>query len=270
MSTRAVPILDETGAVREWIGTNTDITDRRRAEEELKRSNEDLERFAYAASHDLQEPLRAVTTYTQLLDRQYRRQLDANAGTLIETILNSAGRMQQLIRDLLAYAQAGQADETVPTEADEALALALETLRPQRDECGARIEAAPLPQVLAHSGQLARVFQNLVGNAIKYRHPARPPVISIAATRERETWIISVRDNGLGFHADQATEIFLPFKRLAGDRQTGTGLGLAICQRLVERWGGAIWAESERGAGSVFHLRLPAARLRTESAGASQ
>ena len=255
---------DGQGTPLRMIGINLDLTERKRAEEELQRSNADLERFASVASHDLQEPLRMVHTYSQFLARRYQGQLDAEADGMIASVLDGIQRMQKLIKNLLAYAHAGQDAECQPTATDAALSAALDNLSSLLRETNAVIVREDLPMTLAHPDQLAQVFQNLVSNSLKYCHPERPPVVRIMAERSGAAWVISVHDNGIGFESARAAGIFQPFKRLHGNKQPGTGLGLAICQRLIERWGGEIWAESEPGVGSVFRFRLAAVEPRAE------
>jgi signal transduction histidine kinase len=230
-----------------------------RRTEELQRSNAELQRFAYAASHDLQEPLRAVASYTQLLARRYRGQLDRDADEFIDYAVAGAKRMQPLIADLLAYSRLdanpkGQG----PASCEEALALALAHLRTLVRETGAEITHDPLPVVLADRAQLAQVFQNLMANALKYRNQA-PPRVHVSARRQGPMWLLSVRDNGIGIDPQYAERIFLMFQRLhTSEKYPGTGMGLAICQKIVERHGGAIWLESEPGRGSKFYFTLPA------------
>jgi signal transduction histidine kinase/CheY-like chemotaxis protein len=237
----------------------TDVTARKRAEAELLRANQDLEQFAYSASHDLQEPLRGVKIYSELLAERFGEKLEGDARDFLDFITSGATRMEMLVRDLLAYTQAGQFDRpAAPASAKEALNGALANLDEAIRTSGAEISYGPLPSLRVHSTQLQQLFQNLVGNAIKYRRPRTPPVINVTAKRDGENWLFSVSDNGLGIEAEYKERIFGLFKRLhTGDEYSGTGIGLAICQRIVERYGGRIWVESEFGKGSTFYFTLP-------------
>jgi len=251
------PLEDET---KRRLGVIfTDVTARKRAEAELLRANEDLEQFAYSASHDLQEPLRSVKIYSELLAEQLGGKLEGDARDFLNFLSSGATRMELLVRDLLAYTQAGQLDRPVTAEdANAALNGALANLDGAIRASGAEVISEPLPPVRVHATQVQQLFQNLVGNAIKYRRPEAPPVIRIKAQRVGESWVFSVRDNGLGIQAEYKERIFGLFKRLhTGDEYSGTGIGLAICQRIVERYHGRIWVESEPGKGSTFKFTLP-------------
>jgi signal transduction histidine kinase/DNA-binding NarL/FixJ family response regulator len=236
----------------------TDVTERKRAQAELLRANQDLEQFAYSASHDLQEPLRSVKIYSELLDQRYGDKLDGEAGAFLKFVTSGASRMEMLVRDLLAYTQAGQLDGPAePVEAGEALSSALANLTGSIRESGAIITSEPLPSLRVHATQLQQLFQNLIGNAIKYRRPETTPVIGVSVRRDGNSWEFSVSDNGLGIEAEYKERIFGLFKRLhTGDEYSGTGIGLAICQRIVERYQGRIWVESEPGKGSIFRFTL--------------
>ena len=227
---------------------------------ELNRSNEELAQFAYIASHDLQEPLRMVASYTALLARRYRGKLDADADEFIAFAVDGASRMRRLIQDLLAYSRVGLAGkELSETSSEDALQQTLLNLRGAIEESGARVTHDPLPTVLADQMQLVQLFQNLVGNAIKYQRPGIPEV-HIAATRNAGAkWIFSVQDNGLGIEPQYFERIFGVFQRLHKREQfdgTGTGIGLAICKKIVERHGGSISVESQPGHGSTFSFAL--------------
>lgn len=246
-----------------------DITERRRAEEalqertdELARSNRDLEQFAYVASHDLQEPLRAVAGPLQLLQRRYQGQLDARADEYIGHAVEGAGRMQALIEDLLTYSRVGRADNAFqPTGCEAALDYALKNLSAALEEAGAQVHRGPLPAVRAIAPQLSLLFQNLVGNAIKFRRKEGPVEIRVAAEPHGEGWLFRVEDNGIGIDAQYFERIFLIFQRLHTRRDyPGTGIGLALCKRIVERHGGRIWVESEPGRGTTFFFTLPGQR----------
>ena len=242
------------------LASVVDISARKRAEEELRRSNEELERFAYVASHDLQEPLRTVTSYVQLLARRYRDKLDADAGEFIEFAVQGAMRMQRLIEDLLAFSRVGtRAAALVPTDANAALDAALENLKAAAGEAGATLTRGPLPRVLADPVQLGQLFTNLVGNAVKFRG-TEPPRVQIGAERDGTQWVFRVRDNGIGIDPQYFERIFVIFQRLHGRNEyPGTGIGLAVCRKIVERHGGRIWVESEEGGGATFSFTLSAA-----------
>jgi two-component system, sensor histidine kinase and response regulator len=227
-----------------------------RASQRLARANEDLNRFAFAASHDLQEPLRTITTTLQLLARQFERELAPEQNTLLDLAIDGARRMSHLIKDLLAYSVATSRErvrEMVDGEAT--LEDALTNLRQSIDESGAAVTHDPLPQIFFDRAQLGQLFQNLIGNAIKYRGERRPEV-HVAARQEDQHWLFSVTDNGMGIEDEYRQTIFEPFRRLHGKGLPGTGLGLAICARIVEGFGGRIWVDSEPGRGSVFYFTV--------------
>jgi len=237
-----------------------DIRWRKQAEAELRRSNEELERFAYVASHDLQEPLRTVSSYVQLLSRRYRGQLDADAVDFIDFAVGGVRRMQQLIEDLLAFSRVGtRGAPLVPTDLQAAFEHTLASLHAALDESRATVTADPLPTVVADAGQLAQLLTNLIGNALKF-HGADPPRAHVGAERSGRMWTISVQDNGIGIAPEYFERIFVIFQRLhARDEYAGTGVGLAICKKIVERHGGRIWVESAPGRGARFSFTLPAA-----------
>ncbi len=253
-----IPIEMDEGPV--VLASIVDITVRKRAEEELRRSNDELERFAYVASHDLQEPLRMVASFVQLLGQRYKGKLDADADEFIGYAVDGAHRMQQLIQDLLTYSRVGtRGGALVPTDTGEALDRALANLRLALDESGSLVTRDPLPVVRGDPGQLEHLFLNLVGNAIKFRS-SEPSRIHVSATDAGpEGWRISVKDNGIGIEADYYERIFVIFQRLHGREQYGgTGIGLAIAKKIVERHGGRIWVDSEPGRGATFSFTLPA------------
>jgi light-regulated signal transduction histidine kinase (bacteriophytochrome) len=237
----------------------TDVTERKRAQAELLRANQDLEQFAYSASHDLQEPLRTVKIYCELLAQRHGEKLDGSARQFLEFVTSGASRMEMLVRDLLAYTQSGQLDlPTATTDSDEAFRGALANLAGAMEETGARVTSQPLPPIRIHKTQLQQLFQNLIGNSIKYRRPDVPPVVRVSVRCDNDMWLFSVSDNGLGIEAEFKERIFGLFKRLhTNDQYSGTGIGLAICQRIVERYRGRIWVESEYGEGSTFNFTLP-------------
>ena len=248
------------------VGMGVDITERILAEEalqrrteELARSNADLEQFAYVASHDLQEPLRAVASYTQLLARRYQQRLDGDAQRFIERTTAGVARMQALIRDLLAYSRVGTRGEVFGATASEAvLRDVLDDLQAAIAETDAVVTHDPLPVVPADGSQLRHLFQNLVGNAIKFRGDD-PPRVHITAQADNGRWVFAVRDNGIGIESEYADRIFVIFQRLHSRRTyPGTGVGLAICKKIVERHGGRIWVESQVGRGTTVFFELPA------------
>jgi hypothetical protein len=233
----------------------------KRAEEELVRSNRDLQQFAYVASHDLQEPLRMVATYTQLLAERYRGELDESADKYIHYAVDGALRMQALVQDLLSYSRVGrQGTEREETDCNAMVETALKNLHTAIKESGARVEYQGLPRVVAVASQLSQVFQNLIGNALKFRG-AEPPVVRITAQKKNREWIFSVADNGIGIAPEHAEIIFVIFKRLHTRAEyPGSGIGLAICKKIVEQHGGSIWVESQPGQGSTFKFTLPAGK----------
>ena len=229
--------------------------------DELKRSNEELGQFAYIASHDLQEPLRMVASYTQLLSRRYKGKLDADADEFIAFAVDGASRMQRLIQDLLAFSRVGsKGRDLLETSSEDALEQALVNLRGAIESSSAVVTHDPLPAVLADEMQLIQLFQNLVGNAIKYHKPGVPHVHVSAAKNGGNHWDFSIKDDGLGIDPQYFERIFGMFQRLhKRDEFAGTGIGLAICKKIVERHGGSISVESQLGHGSTFHFALAAA-----------
>jgi PAS domain S-box-containing protein len=245
-----------------------DITERKGVEkalkkktEELARSNADLEQFAYVASHDLQEPLRTVTSYVQLLARRYQGKLDSDADEFIGFAADGAIRMWKLINDLLAYSRVGtQGKELSPTDSEAILAQAVDDLKVAIEENDALVTHDPLPVVMADRPQFGQLFQNLIGNAIKFRGN-EPPRVHVSASRNGNGWTFSVRDNGIGIAEEYSERIFIIFQRLHTRQEyAGTGIGLAICKKIVERHGGRIWVKSKVGKGATFYFILPAAK----------
>jgi len=256
---RWVAERDETGDVTRILESNNDITDRVRMEEEIRRANQDLEQFAFSASHDLQEPLRNIKIYSELLGCELGGNLHPDAQRYLEYVRSGATRMETLVRDLLAYTRAGKFEEPAePADANEALQAALSALSGAMTEVRARVTSTPLPTVRVHATHLEQLFQNLIGNAIKYRSPERIPEIDVGAKRQNDHWVFAVSDNGIGIESEYKENIFGLFQRLHNsDEYPGTGIGLAICQRIVERYHGRVWVESEVGKGSTFRFTLP-------------
>lgn len=256
---RATPIYDADGRISRWFGTCTDIHDQKLGEAALRKANRELEEFAYVASHDLQEPLRMVNIYTDLLLRKLRPG-DPNLDQYAEFISKGVARMQALISDLLSFSRTVHAEEERQSRANlaEAFEEALSVFRNRIDETGASITVfGPLPCTRGETTQLAHVFENLLSNAIKYAHRDRTPQITVSASIDACCATISVQDNGIGFEQIHAERIFGLFKRLHKDEYPGTGLGLAICQRIIERYGGHMWAHGDPGCGSTFSFSLP-------------
>ena len=259
---------DSSGKPIGFRGIIRDVTERKRAEEalrvkteELARSNRDLEQFAYVASHDLQEPLRMVTSYVQLLAQRYNGKLDSDADEFISFAMDGACRMRKLINDLLTYSRVKtQGKALEPTDCETALNQSLDNLKVAIEENGALVTHDSLPTVMADNPQLVELFQNLIGNAIKFRG-SESPSIHVSAGRNGNGWIFSVRDNGIGIAPEYSKRIFIIFQRLhSREKYAGTGIGLAICQKIVERHGGRIWVESEVGKGATFYFTLPASK----------
>jgi light-regulated signal transduction histidine kinase (bacteriophytochrome) len=252
--------------------TFADVSERRRAEEvlnksciareaalqEMGRSNAELEQFAYVASHDLQEPMRMIANYTQLLGERYRGKLDEQADKYIHYAVDGAIRMQELIQDLLKFSRVGT-QQTAPraTECGAVVEQALKNLQAAVQENGAVVNWHGLPLVLADSSQLTQVFQNLIGNAIKF-HGAEAPMIQIDAEEKDHEWILTVSDNGIGIPSESWQDIFVIFRRLhTRTEYAGNGIGLSICKKIIERHGGKIWIEAQAKPGCCFKFTLP-------------
>jgi PAS domain S-box-containing protein len=252
-------IKNRRGDVTGYAKITRDATERRSLETQLQKSNDELQRFAYTVSHDLQEPLRTIRSYAELLQRRYSGKLDSDADEFIHFMVDATARMSQLLKDLLAYSQAGRPDRTTPepTAAANILEWAKMNVDKLATETGATITHDPLPMVEADQTQLAQVFQNLLGNAIKYRSQ-EPPHIHVSAVRQGDFYEFSVTDNGIGVEPEHHERIFGVFKRLHGKEVPGTGIGLAICRKIIESHGGRIWIESEPGHGSTMKFTLRA------------
>lgn len=261
------PIRDADGKIVGASKIARDVTEQERsqkalaeANESLSRSNADLEQFAYSASHDLQEPLRMIASYSEMLRRKFGGKLGAAGDEYIGYIVDGATRMEQLLTDLRAFIRAStmSIEPVQDADAGQALCRALAGLKSAIDKSDASITHEALPVVRMHEFQLEQLFQNLVGNAIRYKSQ-EPPRIQVAAERRGREWRFSVRDNGIGIDPQYKEQIFGMFKRLHSNADyPGTGMGLAICQRIVERAGGRIWVESELGRGSTFFFTVPA------------
>jgi light-regulated signal transduction histidine kinase (bacteriophytochrome) len=259
-------LYDNQGNFMGTLSIGQDVTERRKAEEQLKetlirleRSNKELEQFAYVASHDLQEPLRMVASYVQLLERRYKGKLDSDADEFISYAVDGATRMQRLINDLLAFSRVGTRGKPfAPTEMRSVLQQAKDNVRSLIEEAQATITNDELPVITADETQLVQLFQNLIANAIKFRKKEEPLRIRISAERKNDEWLFGAHDNGIGIDPKYFGRIFVLFQRLhAGGEYPGTGIGLAISKKIVERHGGRIWVESQPGKGSSFYFTIP-------------
>ena len=258
----------DNGEIESFLVVSHDVTQRKQLEEELKEtvkelrhSNEELKQFAYVASHDLQEPLRTITSFTQLIERRYKNKLDSDADEFMEYIVEAAKRMQTLINDLLNYSRvATMKKEFEIIDTGETLASVLNNLNSAIYENNAEIIYENLPKIMAEPGQIVQLFQNLIGNAIKFRKPGVPPKIHVKAIQDenKDEYVFSVQDNGIGMEPQYAERIFTIFQRLhTKEEYDGTGIGLAISKRVVERHGGKIWVESNLAKGSTFYFTIP-------------
>jgi signal transduction histidine kinase len=229
-----------------------------RKHEELLRSNAELEEFASVASHDLREPLRTVVAFSALLQRRHAMNLPEEANEYLEYVVHAGRRMEHMLDDLLRYARANNEPfQYTRVSLLTVLTGVRESLQGILDESGARLTNDPLPSIEGNESQLARVVQNLIANAVKYRRESEAPCIHVWADRNGEEWVVAVRDNGMGFDPALAEAVFKPFKRLSPNTAPGSGMGLPICKKIVERHGGRIWAESVPGQGSIFRFSLP-------------
>ena len=254
---------DDSGKVVGIFAAARDITDRKRAEADLMRSNQDLQQFAYVASHDLQEPLRNVVSCLQMLEKKYKNSLNAEADQYIQYAVEGALRMKALIQDLLAYSRIGtKAKPSEPTDSEEILAETMKNLRSAITESGAIITHDSLPTIPADDTQLLQVFQNLIGNAIKFRRDESPQ-IHVSAVQDNDEWVFSVKDNGIGIESRHLDRIFVIFQRLhKRNLYEGTGMGLAIVKKIVERHRGRVWVESQLGLGTTFYFTMPKKRVK--------
>jgi light-regulated signal transduction histidine kinase (bacteriophytochrome) len=252
------PERNMAGFIYRWVGVGIDIHDRREAEAALRRANAALEQFAYAAAHDLQEPVRNVSLYSQLLAKGYKDRLDDQGAEYLRLAIDCANRMQTLIKDLLAYTQA--VDDPAASEnrcnAGQVMEVVIQNLGMAIESAQAEVTYGPLPEVGVAGTHLTQLLQNLVSNALKYRSD-RPPRVHISAKQCKSEWEFTVKDNGQGIPREHYRRIFQVFKRLHGRDVPGTGIGLAICERLVTHYGGRIWVESETGNGATFRFTLP-------------
>lgn len=263
--TRVIPIRDKQGRLQSWFGTNTDITEQKDIEEnlqitmdELKKSNQELEQFAYITSHDLREPLRMITSFLQLLKLRYKNELDEDANEFIGFAVDGAKRLDAMTNDLLEYSKITRKKrEIIPVNFEHVLEHALTNLKVQIEENNAIITHEKLPTINGDEQLKIQLFQNIIGNALKYRSQ-ETPVIHISAKKERNQYIFSIKDNGIGMSSDHLEQIFTIFKRLhTHEEYEGTGIGLAIAQKIVNQQGGEIWAESILGTGTTFYFTIP-------------
>lgn len=257
--TKPLDLTEVTLRVRNLLEVRLLYSQLRESHEELETSNADLEQFAYVASHDLQTPLRSVARYVQMLERRYADDLDERARGYIERAVAGSKRMEALIRSLLDYSRVGsRGGEFLPTDAKALVEDVVEDLAPTLAETGGEVACNGLPVVNADETQLRQVFQNLIGNGVKFRGEA-PPRVEVSAERQNGEWVFSVRDNGIGIDPEYHDQVFVIFQRLHGTGQyPGTGIGLALCKRMIERHHGRMWVESTPGGGSTFYFSLPA------------
>ncbi len=253
------------GEITGIYGVMMDVSERQQSElalaryaRQLRRSNEELQKFAYVASHDLQEPLRMVTSYLQLIENRYSDRLDDDAREFIYYAVDGAARMKSLISALLTYSRVETSErEFKPVETEKALELALKNLQLAIEDSQATVTYQDLPCIKADEVQMTQLFQNLISNALKFRSEA-PPMISVSATREKDEWVFAIKDNGIGIEQEYLDRIFVIFQRLhSKEKYPGTGIGLSVCKKVVERHGGRIWVESEPGHGTSFYFSIP-------------
>jgi two-component system, chemotaxis family, sensor kinase Cph1 len=260
----ATPLFDENGNPRGSVSAFIDVTENKDAEirmaellKELERSNKELEQFAYVTSHDLKEPLRMVTSFTQLLENRYKGKMDSDADEFIEYIIDGTLRMQQLLDDLLAYSKITNEVKYEPIELNGVIKESINNLKVAIDESDAEINYTTLPPVVANRTQMIQLFQNLIANAIKFQS-TKKPIISISSKKKGQKYIFSVKDNGIGIDSKYQKRIFMVFQRLhTNEEYEGTGIGLSITKKIVAQHNGAIWVKSKIGRGSTFYFTLP-------------
>lgn len=258
MQVRAAPVFDPEGNIREWVGANSDITRRKQAEEALWRSNQDLQRFSYVVSHDLQDPLRQVAVFSQMLARTFGS-ADPQAKELSDYLVQGVQRMRTIIKDLLLMAHPEREIPAECFEAEEAVQDAIAAVQDYLNQTGGKVVIdQPLPKLVAPRPVVRQAFQNLLSNAIKYRKSECPLEIHIGGVRRGQEWTFSVSDNGQGIPFEYRDRMFQWFSRAPGTKAPGNGIGLASVERMLARVGGRIWVESEVGAGSTFHFTVPA------------
>jgi PAS domain S-box-containing protein len=263
LETKKIPIYDDNGKPKYLLGISNDITDRKKTETELKlkseelaRSNAELEQFAYVASHDLQEPLRMVTSYVQLLEKRYKDKLDEDANEFIAFAVDGSNRMRTLIQSLLEYSRVNRIKPFEPMNTNEVLEVVTHDLRDTINANHAKIVVNELPSIVGDQILIGQLFQNLISNAIKFKGKNDPEII-ISGEKREEDFLFSVKDNGIGIDKEYSNKIFVIFQRLhTKDKYPGTGIGLAICKKIVERHGGEIWMDSELGKGSTFYFTI--------------
>jgi PAS domain S-box-containing protein len=262
LSVSGAPLRDPSGELSGVVFAFEDTTELKEAIENLERSNDRLRQFVYAASHDLQEPLRMVSSYLQLLENRYEDDLDEDAREFIDFAVDGADRMRQMVEDLLEYSRLERRDPNFERiDCDAVVQRVQADLQVQIEEAGAEIVTDPLPTVRGDEQQVEQLFRNLVSNALKY-NDGEPPRVEIAAHQRNDHWEFSIADNGIGIEPEHTDQVFEVFNRLHGDTEaySGTGIGLSLCQEIVERHGGRIWVDSEPGEGSTFYFTLPAIR----------
>jgi signal transduction histidine kinase len=254
----AVPLFDETHQSRGAVGTFADITERKRAEEALEATNAELRNFAFVLTHGLQEPLRMVLDFTQLLAQESQGKLGSDGDKYLSSSVEGALKIEAIVKELLRYWEVTErsGQSLSPVDCNHLLSKALEILQPEIRQSGAIVTSDPLPTLVADEVMVLQVFENLIRNSVKYRGEAAP-MIHVSAVRTGERWQFSVRDNGIGIHPADAARVFDMFRRWDGGRGSGTGFGLALCRKVVERHGGRIWVESEVGRGAAFRFTIP-------------
>ena len=257
-----VPLRDSQGTIFGVLGTYEDVTERRRAEDAIRRSNTALSEFAHVVSHDLQSPVRVAKNYTQLVVKRYGERIDEPGRGFLQFVEDSLVHMEELIRSVLGYATATEPEPGGQTQVslESALERALANLQLLITETRSEVTHDRLPVVTAYPAQLVQIFQNLISNSIKYKKPNVPPIVHVGAVEKSEEWLICIRDNGIGIAPENVQQIFTPLKRLHGQEIPGFGIGLATCRKVVEHHGGKMWVESQLGVGSAFYFTLRKSR----------